>query len=412
MVGALILIILLYGLSQPILDKLVSSNKSLSKNFLNKLFWYHFLFWLIYYLYSLFNSSDSRNYFRRSSGIEQFVGIYKEWSDAYHIGTQFVDFVAYPFIHTLGFNYEMMMVLFAWLGYLGFVYFYIFFKENLNFNHKWQNYDLLTLIMFLPNMHFWTVSLGKGSIIFLGIGMATYGLSKLSERKIALAAGLAIVYHVRAHLFFFMGLGIVLGLLSGRAKVPFYQKVLVFAASAAAMFLLYDKILAVASLDSENVVQSFEKFSTVRGADLARTAESGVNMSNYPLPLKLVTFWFRPLFVDAPGALGLIVSFENLFYVILTFKLFSKDFIKFIINGSSLIKASLVIFITSSIALSMVMGNLGIIIRQKSMVMYFFFFVILAFLDHKKMLAYQRKNRLNAKASLSDIKTKVAPLTA
>lgn len=391
MIGALLLLLLLYGITQPIISSLKRAHSFVQVKLLNNLFWYHIMFWLIYYLYALFNNSDSKAYYERSSTK------YQDWLGIYDTGTFFLDFISYPLVTKLGFTYEMMMLLFAWFGYLGFVCFYIFFKENINFNHKLQGFDLLNLLLFLPNMHFWTSSLGKGSIIFLGIAMATYGLSRMATRKLALLIGLAIVYHVRPHLFLFMGAGIIFGLFAGRAKVPFYQKILVFVGAAGALIVLYDQILAFASLDSENVVQSFESFSTQRGTELARTADSGVNTVSMPLPLKLLTFWFRPLFVDAPGALGLIVSFENLFYVVLAIKLLDKSFIKFIINGSSLIKASLVIFITSSIALSMVMGNLGIIIRQKSMVMYFFFFIILAFLDHKKMLAYRRKSRLIAK---------------
>ncbi len=405
MFGAIIIIIFLYGITQPILSSLKEKNNSVNINLLNNLFWYHYVFWLIYYLYALFNPSDSKGYFQRSSTK------YNDWFGIYETGTKFIDFVAYPLTSKLGFTYEMMMALFAWFGYLGFIYFYLFFKENLKFSHNFQGYNLITLLLFLPNMHFWTASLGKGSLIFLGIGMSAYGLSRIASRKIALILGLAIVYHVRPHLFLFIGLGIIFGLFSGRAKIPAYQKVLVFAGAFAAIFMLYNQILAFAMLDSDNVVESFESFSTQRGSELAKSG-SGVNTASMPLPLKLLTFWFRPLFVDAPGALGLFVSVENLFYVILALKLFSKSFIKFIINGSTLIKASLVIFITSSIALSMVMGNLGIIIRQKSMVMYFFFFIILAFMDHKKMIAYQRKSGLLKKKPVIDTQQPVKIATA
>ncbi len=39
--------------------------------------------------------------------------------DAYGTGTTFIDFVAWPFVNYLGFTYEMMMMLFAWMGYWG-----------------------------------------------------------------------------------------------------------------------------------------------------------------------------------------------------------------------------------------------------------------------------------------------------
>ncbi|MGA9590607.1 MAG: hypothetical protein WBV11_12325, partial [Salegentibacter sp.] len=48
------------------------------------------------------------------------------------------------------------------------------------------------------------------------------------------------------------------------------------------------------------------------------------------------------------------------------------------------VKISLSLFLLSSFAMTFVMSNLGIIIRQKSMIMYFMFFVIYYFLAHEK----------------------------
>ncbi|MGZ5244447.1 MAG: hypothetical protein ACXWEY_00575 [Bacteroidia bacterium] len=286
----------------------------------------------------------------------------------------------------MGFSYEMLMVLFAWFGYMGFVFFYIYFKENIKFKHYWQGYDLLFLIMFLPNMHFWTASLGKGSPIFLGIGLVAFGMSNIARRKLPIILGLAIIYHIRPHVFLFTSIGLLFGLFSGRANVAAYQKWLVFAAGAAALVLTYDQIILFFQFDSENLTESFDTLAADRQYYLSKDAGSGVDLANYPLPLKLLTFWFRPLFVDSPGILGLIISFENLFYLILATKILKGDFIKFMMKGTSLIKSSAVIFITASIALSFVMANLGIIMRQKSMVMYFLFFIVLSYLDYRKGL--------------------------
>jgi hypothetical protein len=286
----------------------------------------------------------------------------------------------------------MMMTLFAWFGYWGFVYFYIVFKENLQFTHKMYGYDLITLFIFLPNMHYWTASLGKGSVIFLGIAMTIYGLSRLDARKIALIIGLLIVYHVRPHVFLFMGVGIILGIFTGKQKVPFYQKFLVFSGSAAALFFMYDSIIAFVGLDQDNLLESFNQFTSKRSFELAK-AGSGLDTSNYPLILKLVTFWFRPLFVDSPNIIGLVVSFENVLYVFLTYKLFDRKFWGFLKKSSVLVKTSAVTFLATSFALSGTLSNLGIIIRQKSMVMYFLLFVIICFLDYKKSLQVERRKR-------------------
>jgi hypothetical protein len=384
--GALFLIIGLFGITLPLLQAVKAHFTALPAGLMRTLYWYHVLFAAIYYIYVQSSASDSVAYYERSQTD------YESWAAAYGTGTPFIDFLAWPFINYLGFSYEMMMVLFAWLGYWGFVFFYIVFRENIRFKHSLLGIDLVSLIIFLPNMHYWTASLGKGSVIFLGLGMTMYGLSRLKSRKIALLIGLLLIYHVRPHVFFLMGLGILAGLITARARVPWYQKILVFAGVGVAVFFLYDDVMSFANLDSENLLESFDQLATHRSLELAK-AGSGIDISGYPLPLKLFTFWFRPLFVDAPGPVGIIVSFENLFYLWMAAGVFSGNFIGFIRKSPALIKTSAVVFLAISFALSGTLSNLGIIIRQKSMVMYFFLFILLTFMDYKKSIAVNKKKK-------------------
>lgn len=390
MIGGIVLIILLYFITLPILSSIKNRRSWFSLKLMKNLYWYHVFFALVYYIYASFNPSDSVAYYSRSSSA------YENWFAAFQTGTPFIDFVGYPFINYMFFSYQMMMVLFAWLGYWGFVLFYIFFKENTRYKNLVKGVDLITLLIFLPNMHFWTVSFGKGSIIFMGMGMAIFGLSKLNRRKIILLLGLTLVYYIRPHVFFLMAIGILFGLVTGKQSVPLYQKLIVFGGTAVALFLMYNQIMSFAHLDSENVMESFDQFSSTRSVELAK-AGSGVDISNYPLVLKLFTFWFRPLFIDSPGVLGLIISFENLFYVFITGKLFQKGFFVFLRKSSAIVKTSLVVFLATSLALSGTLSNLGIIMRQKSMVMYFLFFLILSFMDYKKGEQVIRRKKLSEK---------------
>jgi hypothetical protein len=360
------------------------------------LYWYHTFFAGVYYVMVMNSRSDSKGYFRRC--LEE----HSSWLSLYSRGTRFIDFIAYPFIKHLGFSYEMMMVLFTWMGYWGFVYFYMFFKENIRYKHKFlpntslggsgNGIDMITLFIFLPNMHYWTASLGKGAIIFWGLALAMFGLSKVNIRKAAFVIGLLIVFHVRPHVFLFMLIGILVGLFTGRQQIPVYQKVLVFVGATITLALMYNTIMNFVGLDSENLLESFDKFSSNKSFELAK-ANTGIDISNYPLILKLFTFWFRPLFFDAPGLAGMIVSFENVIYILLAVKLFQKGFIKFLKSSSALVKAGGVVFLATSFALSATLSNMGIIIRQKSMVMYFFLFLIISFLDYKKHIQVMKRKR-------------------
>ncbi|GAA4321092.1 hypothetical protein GCM10023164_20250 [Christiangramia aestuarii] len=288
-----------------------------------------------------------------------------------------------------------MMVLYAWMGYLGFVYAYLFFRKNITIKIKvFKGIDLLTLILFLPNMHFWTASLGKGAPIFMGLMMFAYAIGEPKKRWGVLLIGSLITYYIRPHVFLFVAVGTILGYFTGKEKISFWKKALVFMIMVGSLILVQDTILGVAGLnDSENLVEGFEDFSEDRASSLSSSG-SGIDMVNYPLPIKLFTFWFRPLFFDAPGILGLIVSVENLIYLLLFFKILKKDFIEFLKKSPISVKMSLTTFFLASLAMAFVMSNLGIIMRQKSMVMYFLFFVIYYFLAQKK---YDRIIRLRRK---------------
>lgn len=278
-----------------------------------------------------------------------------------------------------------MMFLFSWFGYLGFVYAYMFFREKIPVKIElFQNIDFLTLILFLPNMHFWTVAFSKGAPIFLGLMMFSYAIINPKSRIFLLVLSSVIIFHIRPHVFLFVAVGAAIGYMFGNEKISTARKILISTAMLGTVFLVQDQILAVAGLGgSENIMEDFESFSDKRAGGLA-DAGSGVDMSAYPLPFKLFTFWFRPLFIDAPNIMGFIVSMENLLYLFLVFQILRKDFFKFLRKSPSVVKMSLVIFLTASLAMTFVMSNLGLIMRQKSMVMYFLFFVIYYYLAQKK----------------------------
>ena len=378
MIGALILIIILFLINQIIFTFFSKKHLWFSKKLMNLLYLYHLVFFAVYYTYALNNPSDSIAYFERP----QWSPV---WIDYFGTSTTFIDFLSWPFINLLGFNYEMMMVFFSWFGYIGFLHAYLFFRENIPIKIKvFKKIDLLILLLFLPNMHFWTASLGKGAPIFMGLMMFAYAIRDPKKRLITLVLGSLIIYYIRPHVFLFVAAGTVLGYMTGREKISFGRKFIIFVTMIGGLVLVQDTILGVAGLEgSEDLVSDFETFSTERGGALSESG-SGVNMANYPLPIKLFTFWFRPLFFDAPGALGLIVSIENLIYLLLFFKILKKDFIKFIKKSPISVKMSLTIFFLASLAMTFVMTNLGIIMRQKSMVMYFLFFAIYYYLAQKK----------------------------
>lgn len=392
MIGGIFLIIVLAVINQPIFNSFTKKHRFFSKGLMNKVYLYHVFFIFVYYTYAFFNRSDSHKYFERPQVP------YNSWFDYFGTSTQFIDFISYPFINYLSFSYEMMMVLYGWFGFLGFLFAYLFFRENITIKIKvFRNIDFLTLILFLPNMHFWTASLGKGSVIFLGLMMFAYAVKYPNRRIVRLILASLLIFFIRPHVLLFVAFGTVLGYMSGREKVAFWKKLLIYIGMIGGLILAQDQILGMAGMEeTDNFIENFEDFSVDRSRELSKSG-SGVDMTAYPLPLKLFTFWFRPLFFDAPGILGLIVSVENLIYLLLFVKILNARFLKFLVKSPITVKMSATVFLTSSLALVFVMSNLGIIMRQKSQVMYFLFFVIYYFLAQEKYMKIMKKKKLREK---------------
>ncbi len=379
-----VFILLLMG-NQLLFRGLSNKFAFFDKRLMSRLYWYHLVFFVIYFTYASFEASDSKSYYFDA-------GIVREnWMSLFVTGTKFIVFVATPLVQ-FGLSYLTLMLIFAWTGYVGFVFAYLFFKENITINVTvFKKYDLLTLLLFLPNMHFWTVSLGKGSLIFMGLMLFVYALRFPQKRLFPLLLGGFLVYMIRPHVMLFVLVGVMIGIVTGKSKIGGGVKILILAISISFLFAAKNSILSVAKLqDSENVVQDFDQFALEQAGRL-ETSGSGVDMSNYPLPLKFFTFWFRPLFVDSPGILGLFSSAENLIYLLLFAKITNRRFLRFIIKAPYLVKTSLIIFVLTSFALTFVMSNLGIMMRQKSMVMYFGFFVIYYFLASEKYQLLQKQ---------------------
>jgi hypothetical protein len=369
---------------------------TLPASLMKKIFFFHLVMTVAYYGYVTFNPSDSRFYYQKI--LMDYRG--ENWFDFYGTSTRFIEFLAYPMVKFLGFSYEAMMVLFSLVGFLGFLYLYIFFQENIKFKHTLFGVNFLTLFFFLPNVHFWSASLGKGAVVFFGIALFFYGISRLKHRVLAVLLGSIIIYHVRPHIMFVILLSSAIGFMFSARNVSMSWRLLFLAGAAVGFFFIYRDVLALVGFDDENVIgQGLDL--THRVNELAK-ATSGVDITGYSLPLQVFTFLYRPLFFDAPGLLGIIVSFENVFYLLITLKLLlSVKGLKYLFFGTFLTKSALLSFLTVSIALAQISGNLGLAIRQKSQVMLLLMFVIISFLDEEKIRAWHKAQRSKAKRRVS-----------
>jgi len=385
MLGGILVTLVTAVLAIIFIQSLKGRYPFINTNLLTGLYFFHLFLSLVYYLYAIVEGSDSMAYYQKV--LIDYRG--DTWADFYGTSTTFIEFLGYPFIRFMNFSYEAIMSLFSFFGFIGFLYFYIFFKENLRYKHQLFGFDLLTLIFFLPNLHFWSASFGKGSVIFLAFGIFFYGISRMRSRIIPLLIGGILIYHVRPHIMLIVVVSGAIGFIFSTRGVSTGWRVAFLFGAAVAFFFIYQDVLTLIGIDEDTVVsQGFDL--SHRATELTK-ATSGFDIASYSLPEQMFAFLYRPLFYDAPGMLGIIVSFENVFYLLVTLQFFfTRGGIQYLFRGTAITKTAFLSFFTVALALAQISGNLGLAMRQKSQVMILFLFVFVCFLDERKHLMARR----------------------
>lgn len=357
----IILILGLYVLQRNVLMKRLDGTSS---GFLDMLFVIHLALFVVYIIYAYLSASDSFNYYRVASQAES-------WSELWGTQTAFMNFITWPFANLLGLSYNSVMLIFSYIGFQGIVLSYLVAKENIHgLRPITGSFSILEYLFLLPNLHFWSSSIGKGSVMLFAVGLLLFGLSRFNRRKLFILIGAGLMFLVRPHILyaFLVGTAVAVlfaskGLKTG-VKIGFLLLALVF------LFFIADDVTELTGGSGFDVFNS--DMLAKRNAELSKST-SGINTGGNQV-LKLFTFWFRPLFFDAPGAMGIIVSFENAFVLFLFFQLFRNGLKKWK-QLNTYYRILAFSFLFTSIALAQVGGNLGIIMRQKAQIMPLFFIV-------------------------------------
>jgi hypothetical protein len=236
------------------------------------------------------------------------------------------------------------------------------------------------LVFLLPNLHFWTSSLGKGSCIVFGIALFTFGLSRFNKRFLHIIVGSVLIFYIRPHIFLILATGTASGILFTSGGMKLYLKWIIFILTVIIFISLTNSVLEFAKIDSLDIASSTSL--SHRASELSK-ASSGVDIQKYGLLMKMFTFCFRPLFFDGNGVLGLLVSIENSIYIYMFFIILRSIFL-FWRRWNGFFKISVFVFLAGAFVLGQVTGNLGIAMRQKAQVMPFFFIVFCAALSYIK----------------------------
>lgn len=282
-------------------------------------------------------------------------------------GTYFMHALNYFPSKVLDLGFFANSMLFALIGFLGFIYFYVIAYQLIPFNSKFKGYKLFPLLFFMPNLHFWSSSIGKDTILFMCIGMFCYGLLSVFKKLPLIILALLLSYLIRPHIAFFLlisfGLAYLFGGNVSKVKRLFFSLILIGVG-----IVILPTVMEFAKIE-ETSLKGFQDFSENKVSLLSRKhTGSRLDTSSYPFLLKIFSFLFRPFFFDVRGILGIIASFENVILLILTYKvIFRNNLIKTFKNAPFVIKGMFIFLLIGTFAFSQFLGNIGIMIRMRNM---------------------------------------------
>ncbi len=373
----------------------ISNFDTYDKRILNWLFLWHLFIGICYVLYLISTGGgDAYSYWNipKTENWNDILTSFKADS-----ATSSVFLINYFPSKVLNLSFFTGSMMYMVLGYAGFVFLYKIIKENIS-NYRVLNRIKILFIpifpyfLFLPNLNFWTSGIGKDTIVFFSIPIFIYALKNVKKRFAYIILSVILSVFIRPHILLFLftayGLAIVF-----EVKIKIYKKIFLAIIFIGFFIILLPHVMDYAKIDNLNST-TIESYANKKAGALASKAgtESAIDISNYPYPAKVFTFLFRPLFVDMPTFLGLAVSIENLIFLIFFFKVLSKRAISNFLKNNIILKTLLFFFIIGSLTFPLILGNLGIIIREKTpFILVFIIFGYSAIINYYTIKASKQK---------------------
>lgn len=318
----------------------------------------HFVFCFAYWFYTLSNTSDAIAYYEDGGGGGDFMP-----------GTAFVAWLTGWLINIFSASYLDCFLFFSLLGLVGLFYLARIIK-GLTATSSGLVKLTASLIPLMPTLNFWTVAIGKDGIAFYSICVAIYALMDVARRKMLFSVSIAAMFMVRPHICAVMILAAVVAIIISKGMSIKLRAIASTLGVGVATAIIVVAIAYVGLDEADGVLgyaQSRQGENTEGG--------SSIDLSNSPLYVVMFGYLFRPLFFDAPGFLGLVTSVENLLLLaVALFKFRVPSSIRAIRENPAFTFCT-IYFLVTLLLLSFTTANLGIALRQKTMILPALFFL-------------------------------------
>lgn len=348
-----------------------------------------------YYVYTLSNSADAHAYF----AFAQTGSLY----NVFEPGTAFIKNLSYVFYQLTKIftnQYLMLYIPYSLCGFIGSIVFYSIIKKEYRKIGGKYSLEAGVLGLFLPNVIFWTSNIGKDSIVYMGLTLILYAMMTYSNMvktgSIALI-GSVITFMVRPHIVLLVFVSVPLGLFL--EKKGFSLRNIFMSAIILVLFLVFYKTaFEYVGIDvsgkSENNAEIYESSmqNIEQRSNRLSSGGSAINRSYFSLaltPWYAIQFLFGPFLWQARKPIQMLAAIESIIYQIMF--LFIIKNMKVYFNKTVIpFKYGIISFvILSSLIMGSTFTNIGLAVRQKTMVLPFFIafyvFIRVKTRSHKKI---------------------------
>lgn len=299
----------------------------------------------------------------------------------FRTGTIFVVKFVQAIKHTLGGSYFDHFLMFSAMGMVGIA----FILRTMGEIAEELRVDVPLLAyaaLFLPGFHFWTSGIGKDAPLFMSVSMVVWSMLRFERRYPFFIIALIVMTPIRPHVAAISLAAMIFTLLFD-TRLRLIGRMAFGGIFLVILSLVLSTIQTQFRLDPLNA-NSISDFLSGQEGQGFKTG-TGTVLVTLPFPLKVFSLLFRPLFFDASGIFGLVVSFENIamLYIFGTIIRHGRTFIRLTSTVSYLRFCGMFAFCLI-ILLSLVYYNVGLGLRQKFMAMPPALIIFMSILAYRK----------------------------
>ncbi len=321
----------------------------------------HFIITFASYGFILGSVADAKHYYSESMSIT-------DWGLSYlSNGTSFIIFLNYMLVQWFHLSFLGCFLVFSFISYLGCLK---LFEVIIDLTDR--NYNISYLLLLLIGTHFWTVSLGKDSLMFYSMCCLCYNIY-FDKPKSHYILPLLLIGLIRLHVLIFVLVGGGVSYVFTNKKIKMQTKFIFVGLVLGALLVLIPFFLKEIAVTNFSDIEG--KLQNSMNANLEGGA--GVDMKDSNLIVKWFSYMFRPFIFEARNPMFLVSALENLvwlyiFFIIIKGLFFDK------IKTNYILWSYIGIILACTLPLAYTLANFGISMRQKIMI--FPFFLILFFI--------------------------------